>query len=63
MQGAALIVHIQRAVMVVGIGGCVSRLDMRVPMGSNRHRLIHIKRMVVDQWNNTRYLGDREERQ
>jgi hypothetical protein len=63
MEGAALIVQIERAVMVVGIGTRDSRSDMRVAMSGDWHRLIHIQRVVVDQRDDPRNLRDHEERQ
>ncbi len=63
MQGAALIVQIERAVMVVDIGIRNSRFDIRMPVGSDRHSLIHIQRVVVEQRDDARHLRDREERQ
>jgi hypothetical protein len=48
MESTALIVQIERAVMVVGVGARDSRSDMRVAVGGDWHRLIHIQRVVVD---------------
>jgi hypothetical protein len=48
MESTALIVQIERAVMVVCVGARDSRSDMRVAVGGDWHRLIHIQRVVVD---------------
>jgi hypothetical protein len=48
MESTALIVQIERAVMVVGVGARDSRSDMRVAVGGDWHRLIHIQRVVVN---------------
>ena len=53
--------QIERAVMVVGIGIRDSRFDMRVPVGSDGRRLIHIQSVVVDQRDDPRHLRDHEE--
>ena len=61
MEGAALIVQTERAVMVVGIGSRCGRLDKRMPMGSDRRRFIHIERVVAEQGDDPRHLRDYEE--
>ena len=62
MEGAALIVQTEHAVMVVGIGIRDGRFGSRVPVGSDRRRFIHIQRVVADQRNNPRHLRNHEER-
>ena len=49
MESTALILQIERAVMVVGVRVRDSRSDMRVAVGSDWRCLIHIQRVVVDQ--------------
>ena len=61
MEGAALIVQTEHAVMMVSFGIRDARFGRRVPVGGDRRRFIHIQRVVADQWDNTRYLGDHEE--
>ena len=63
MESAALVMQIEHAVMVVGVRVYHSRFHMRVAVGSDWRRLIHIQRMVVDQRDNSNYLRDYEERQ
>ena len=53
MQGTALIVEIERAMVVVSIGVRSSRFEISVPVGSDRRRLIHIEGVLVDQRNNS----------
>jgi hypothetical protein len=48
VESTALIVQIERAVMVVGVGARDSRSDTRVAVGGDWRRLIHIQRVVVD---------------
>jgi hypothetical protein len=61
MEGAALIVQTEQAVMMVGIGTREGRIDGKVSVSSDRRRFIHIERVVADQRDNPRYLGDDEE--
>ncbi len=61
MEGAALIVQTEQAVMMVGIGTREGRIDRKVSVSSDRRRFIHIERVVADQRDNPRYLGDHEE--
>ncbi len=61
MQGATLIVQVNHAVMVVGIGNSNSRFDVRMPVGSDGRGLIHIQSVVVDQRDDPRNLRDHEE--
>ena len=63
MEGTALIVEIERAVMVVSIRVRGSRFHMRVPVGSDWRRLIHVQGVLVDQRDDPRHLRDNEERQ
>jgi len=63
MESAALVVQIERAVMVVGVRVSHSRFHKRVAVGSDRRRLIHIQRVVVDQRDDANHLRDYEERQ
>ena len=62
VQRAALIVQVKRAVMVVGVGNYRSRPGMWVRVGGDRCCLKHIKRVVVDQWDDARHLRDHEQR-
>jgi hypothetical protein len=61
MEGAALVVQTEHAVMVVGIGTSDSRLDGKVPVGSNRRRFIYIESVVADQRDDPHHLRDREQ--
>jgi hypothetical protein len=61
MEGAALIVQTEQAVMMVGIGTREGRIDRKVSVSSDRRRFVHIERVVADQRDNARYLGDHEE--
>ena len=56
MEGAALIVQTEHAVMVVSIGICDGRFGSGVPVGGDRRRFIHIQRVVADQGNDPRHL-------
>ena len=62
MEGAALIVQTEHAVMVVSIGIRDGRFGSRVPVGGDRRRFIHIQRVVADQRNDPRHLRNHEER-
>jgi hypothetical protein len=62
VQGAALIVQLKRAVMVVGVGIYGSRAGMRVRVGGDWCCLKHIERVVVDQWDDARHLRDHKQR-
>jgi hypothetical protein len=63
MEGAASIMQIKRAVVVIGIGGRQTRSDIRVSVARDRRGLIHIQGMVVDQRDHADHLRDHEERQ
>ena len=63
MEGAALIMQIKRAVMVVGIGIGQSWSYIRMSVARDRRGLIHIQRMVVDQRDHADDLRDHEDRQ
>ena len=63
MQRTALIVQIECAVMVIPVGVGGIRSDMRMAVGFNRHGLIHIQGVLVDQRDNTRHLRNHEHRQ
>ena len=63
MESAALVVQIQRAVMVVGVRVCHGRFHMRVAVGSDWRRLIHIQRVFVDQRDDANHLRDYKESQ
>jgi hypothetical protein len=62
VQGAALIVQLKRAVMVVGVGIYGSRAGMRMRVRGDRLCLINIERVVVDQWDDARHLRDHKQR-
>ena len=61
MEGAALIVQTEHAVMVVSIGIREGRFGRGVPVGGDRRRFIHIQRVVADQRNDSRHLRNHEE--
>src|ERR1700730_18126464 len=63
MEGTALIVEIERTVMVVSIRVRVSRTHMRMPVGGDWRHLIHVQGALVDQRDDPRNLRDNEERQ
>lgn len=63
VESAALVVHIERAVVVISIRVCHRRVHMRVAVGSDWRRLIHVQSMVVNQRDNANHLRDHEERQ
>ena len=61
VQRAALIMQIERAVMVVGVRICGSCLDMRVMVSNDRRRLIHIERVIVEQRSDAGDLRNHED--
>ena len=60
MEGTALIVQVEDAVMVVGIGGRDGALDVNVRVSGDRGGFEHIEGMIVDHGNDARDLGGYE---
>jgi hypothetical protein len=63
MQGTALIVQIEQAVMVVGVRICGSWFDLAVTVSGDRRSFIYIERMVVYQRDDARRLREHKEAQ
>ena len=63
MQSTALIMQTQRSVMMVGIGMGERRMDVGVVVCRYGCRLIHIQRVIMQQWNDTHHLRNHEDRQ
>jgi hypothetical protein len=63
VKRAALIVQVERAMMVIGIRIDKGRLVNRMMMRINRHCLINIERVIVEQRNDTCNLRRHEQRQ
>ena len=61
VQGTALIMQIECAVVVVGIGIGSRRVEVRMLMCSDRGRLVHIQRMVIEQRDYARDLRNHED--
>jgi len=63
MQGTALIVQIENAVVVPGVRTCDGAIDVNVRVTGDRYRFKHIECVVVYQRYDARDLGDHEEDQ
>jgi hypothetical protein len=63
MQSTALIMQTQRSVVVVGIRMGDRPTDVGVVVCRYGRRLIHIQRVIMEQWNDTHHLRDHEDRQ
>jgi hypothetical protein len=63
MQGTTLIVQIEDAMMMVRVSSYNTASNASVRMAGNRGGFKHIQRVIVDQGNDARDLGDYEEGQ
>lgn len=63
VQSAALIVQVQDAMMMVGIGRYDSARDVNVSVPGDGSTFEYVQRVVIHKRNDARDLGDYEERQ
>ena len=63
MQCTALIAQIERAVMVIGVGICDSRIGLPMLVRRDGHSFINIERVVVHERYDTPQLRDHEQAQ
>ena len=63
MQGAALIVQVENAVMMIVVGRGNSHCGMTMRVARDRRRFKYVEGVLVDQWHDTGDLGDDEKPQ